>query len=157
MNTYLHAVVAIAVACLLAAGGAPPTTGLLPSLSPSPSPDPPPMRDCGIEQSGGDRVPFVSLRSAGDLDIWIADRHGSGTLALPTLLGAPINGPADDYCPVLLPDGSLLFFSTRGGVDAYGTFACGPDDPYVAVWLGEHHGWAPPRNLGCPARTSARW
>ena len=49
----------------------------------------------------------------------------------PEELPAPVNSPANDYCPTPLRGKWLLFVSDRGGVDGYGTTACGAGDIYL--------------------------
>jgi hypothetical protein len=52
-------------------------------------------------------------------------------------------------CPTPLHGKYLLFVSTRGGVDAYGTEACGGGDIYITRQSPATGDWAAPRNLGC--------
>jgi Tol biopolymer transport system component len=105
---------------------------------------------CPIESPDGRSLYFASVRSGGDNDIWVATRTGeSGEFGAPVMLPEPVNSDAQDFCPTPLPGGFLLFVSTRGGTDAYGTPACGAGDIYVTHRRPITGAWTPPRNLGC--------
>jgi hypothetical protein len=65
------------------------------------------------------------------------------------MLPAPVNSDAQDFCPTPLRGGFLLFVSTRGGTDAYGTAACGLGDIYITHRSWKTGVWSEPRNLGC--------
>ncbi len=113
--------------------------------------DPVAADGCPIEAPNGKALFFASVRGpGGDNDIWMATRASTAdNFGEPMMLPAPVNSDAQDFCPTPLPSGALLFVSTRGGTDAYGTVACGLGDIYLThrSWItGE---WTEPRNLGC--------
>jgi hypothetical protein len=64
-------------------------------------------------------------------------------------LPAPVNSDAQEFCPTPLRGKALLFVSTRGGTDAYGTVACGAGDIYLTRRSPATGLWSEPRNLGC--------
>ncbi|NYE21519.1 PD40 domain-containing protein [Microbacterium immunditiarum] len=105
---------------------------------------------CPIESPNGQELYIASMRGGPDNDIWVAARvDRAGSFNAPVQLPAPINSATQDFCPTPLADGSLLFVSTRGGVDAYGTAACGGGDIYIVHRVSGPAGWTAPRNLGC--------
>lgn len=113
--------------------------------------DPTAADGCPIEAPDGSSVFIASTRGpGGDNDIWTApistDGQVSGT---PEMLPAPVNTDAQEFCPTPLRGKSLLFVSTRGGVDAYGTAACGGGDIYLTRKSPATGEWSEPRNLGC--------
>lgn len=57
---------------------------------------------------------FASTRPGGygDSDLYVSFRHGTGWSA-PVSLGAAINSPAREYCPVVSPDGAYFFFTSK--------------------------------------------
>jgi hypothetical protein len=79
----------------------------------------------------------------GGIDIWAAHRESADDpWGAPVNLGAPINTPADEFCPTPLTDGhTLLFVSTKAG-------GCGGSDIYVSR---QHvkRGWSEPAHLDC--------
>lgn len=110
--------------------------------------DPVAADGCPIEAPDGKSLYFASVRDGGDNDIWVATRPSiGGEFGDPTMLPAPVNSEAQDFCPTPLSGGALLFVSTRGGTDGYGTAACGQGDIYLTHRT--TNGWADPRNLGC--------
>jgi hypothetical protein len=113
--------------------------------------DPVAADGCPIEAPNGKALFFASVRGAGgDNDIWVATRSSLGEdFGAPVMLPAPVNSDAQDFCPTPLRGGALLFVSTRGGTDAYGTVACGLGDIYVTSLNRVTGLWAEPRNLGC--------
>ena len=113
--------------------------------------DPVAADGCPIESPDGDSLFIASVRGpGGDNDIWVATRSSRhGDFGAPTMLPAPVNSDAQDFCPTPLPGGALLFVSTRGGTDAYGTAACGLGDIYITHRNWKTGIWAEPRNLGC--------
>ncbi len=60
-----------------------------------------------------------------------------------------MNSSAGDFCPTPLRGKGLLFVSSRGGTDAYGTAACGGGDIYLTRQNPATGSWSAPRNLGC--------
>lgn len=112
--------------------------------------DPVAADGCPIEAPDGRALFFASVRSGGDNDIWMSTRSSVGAeFGAPVMLPAPVNSDGQDFCPTPLRAGVLLFVSTRGGTDAYGTVSCGLGDIYVTrlnSWTGT---WSEPRNLGC--------
>ena len=78
----------------------------------------------------------------GGIDIWVSRRDSrDDPWGAPENLGAPVNSPANDFCPTIdRNDHTLYFVSNRGG-------GCGGADIYVS----RRHpdGWQDPRNVGC--------
>jgi hypothetical protein len=77
------------------------------------------------------------------LDIWVSQRaSASEPWGAPSRLGAPVNTPANEFCPTPMPDGrTLLFVSNKPG-------GCGGGDIYYTTWLGGST-FTEPVNLGC--------
>ncbi len=113
--------------------------------------DPVAADGCPIEAPNGRSLFLASMRGpGGDNDIWVATRVSpTEDFGAPVMLPAPVNSDAQDFCPTPLPSGALLFVSTRGGTDAYGTVACGLGDIYITHRSWATGEWAEPRNLGC--------
>ena len=113
--------------------------------------DPVAADGCPIEAPNGKSLFIASMRGpGGDNDIWVATRASlADDFGAPVMLPAPVNSDAQDFCPTPLASGDLLFVSTRGGTDAYGTVACGLGDIYVTSLNWVTGLWAEPRNLGC--------
>lgn len=106
---------------------------------------------CPIESPDGKSLYIMSTRGPGsDQDIWRATRDDvDEPFGDATELPGPVNSGAQDFCPTPLRGGGLLFVSTRGGTDAYGTPSCGGGDMYVTRMSPATGEWAAPRNLGC--------
>lgn len=106
---------------------------------------------CPIESPDGRSLFLMSQRGAGgDQDIWVANRESiNQPFGTPVELPSPVNSAANDFCPTPLPGHRLLFVSTRGGTDAYGTSACGGGDIYMTRYSKASDSWLEPRNLGC--------
>ena len=86
--------------------------------------------------------------AATGLDIWLAQRgNANEPWGAPINLGAPVNTPANEFCPTPMPDGrSLLFVSTKPG-------GCGGGDIYYTTWLGGST-FTEPVNLGCEVNSA---
>lgn len=105
---------------------------------------------CPIEAPDGESLYIMSTRGpGGDQDIWVSARGDNGQFGEPQMLPAPVNTDANDFCPTPLRGNWLLFVSTRGGNDTYGTTACGGGDIYLTRRSPATGEWAAPRNLGC--------
>lgn len=105
---------------------------------------------CPIEAPDGRSLFIASTRAGGDNDIWIATRSDvDNPFSAPVMLPSPVNSDANEFCPTPLRGKRLLFVSDRGGVDAYGTVACGGGDIYLTRLSPATGEWDPPRNLGC--------
>lgn len=113
--------------------------------------DPVAADGCPIEAPDGKALFFASVRGpGGDNDIWTATRPSlRADFGEPVMLPAPVNSDAQDFCPTPLRGGALLFVSTRGGTDAYGTASCGLGDIYITHRNWRTGTWTEPRNLGC--------
>ena len=113
--------------------------------------DPTAADGCPIESPDGASVFIASTRGpGGDNDIWTASLSADGqVVGAPEMLPAPVNTDAQEFCPTPLRGNWLLFVSTRGGVDAYGTAACGAGDMYLTRRSPATGEWSEPRNLGC--------
>lgn len=113
--------------------------------------DPEAADGCPIEARDGLSLYIASMRGpGGDNDIWVATRADKGDdFGTPTMLPAPVNSDAQDFCPTPLRGNYLLFVSTRGGTDAYGTTACGGGDIYLTRHSPATGKWTEPRNVGC--------
>jgi hypothetical protein len=84
----------------------------------------------------------------GGIDIWVARRSSpDDPWGAPENLGAPVNSPANDFCPTIdRNDHTLFFVSNRAG-------GCGGADIYVSRHRPD--GWDEPRNVGCDVNSSA--
>jgi hypothetical protein len=113
--------------------------------------DPVAADGCPIESPDGRSLYIASMRGpGGDNDIWVATRSNDREdFGAPMMLPEPVNSDAQDFCPTPLPGGALLFVSTRGGTDAYGTASCGLGDIFITHRDWRTGTWAEPRNLGC--------
>lgn len=113
--------------------------------------DPAAADGCPIESPDGRSLYIASRRGpGGDNDIWVAARPSEDAdFGTPTMLAEPVNSDADDFCPTPLRGKHLLFVSTRGGTDAYGTAACGGGDIYLTRRSPATGEWRAPQNLGC--------
>jgi hypothetical protein len=93
-----------------------------------------------------DRYLFMATNRGGaatGLDLWVSQRgSASEPWGAPVGLGAPVNTPANEFCPSPMPDGrTLLFVSNKPG-------GCGGGDIYYTTWLGDYR-FSEPVNLGC--------
>jgi WD40-like Beta Propeller Repeat len=106
---------------------------------------------CPIESPDGRSLYIASRREPpGDNDVWVATRPSEDAeFSAPTILPEPVNSDADDFCPTPLRGKFLLFVSTRGVTDAYGTEPCGAGDIYLTRRSPATGQWQAPRNLGC--------
>ena len=112
--------------------------------------DPAAADGCPIESPDGLSLYIASTRRGDPNDIWVATRDSTAAeFGTPTMLPAPVNSNAADFCPTPLHGKYLLFVSNRGGVDAYGTEACGGGDIYITRRSPATGDWEEPRNLGC--------
>jgi WD40-like Beta Propeller Repeat len=84
----------------------------------------------------------------GGIDIWVSTRESvNDAWGAPVNVGAPVNSPANDFCPTIARDGHLFYFvSNRAG-------GCGGDDIYVTRL--QPDGWDTPENLGCQVNSPA--
>ena len=84
----------------------------------------------------------------GGIDIWVARRESpDDPWDAPENLGAPVNSPANDFCPTIdRNDHTLFFVSNRAG-------GCGGADIYVTRRRPD--GWDDPHNLGCNVNSAA--
>jgi hypothetical protein len=106
---------------------------------------------CPIEGPDGRTLYTATTRpgavGGGGIDIWVATRpNTSAPFGAPVPLPAPINSPADDFCPTPIIGGGLFFVSSRAVPGACGVPPTG--DIYFA-WNRPGAGWTEPRNLGC--------
>lgn len=103
---------------------------------------------CPIESPDGRHLFFASNRD-GDLDIWTSSwvpsrRHDDGAWSAPEKQAAPLNTPANEFCPTPLRGNWLLFVSTRSNI-------CGGSNN-ADIYLTRRHpvrGWKEPEHLGC--------
>ena len=98
----------------------------------------------------GLRLYFVSNRGAADpddLDIWVVERATRGSeWGMPRRLPEPVNSAGSELLPRPMPDGRLLFGSSRAG-------GLGQGDIYVATPDGKG-GWQV-ANVGAPVSSAA--
>lgn len=102
---------------------------------------------CPAQSPDGLRLYMASNRPGGHglLDIWVATRqHRGDPWGAPQNLPAPINSPADDFCPTPIEGDGLLFVSRRtlAGV------TCGLGDIYMTR-RNPAQGWSAPEHLAC--------
>jgi hypothetical protein len=100
---------------------------------------------CPIETADGLSLFIASGRGGDPNDIWAADRTSIGApWQAPRKLEAPINlAGIADFCPTPVRGRSLMFVSTRPGLDI-----CGDGDMYISR-QSPAGGWSDPVNLGC--------
>jgi hypothetical protein len=107
---------------------------------------------CPIQSPDGLALYIASDRPGGlgGIDIWVAHRtSGEAPYGAPVNLGAPVNSPADDFCPTPVQGNGLFFVSSRST-----PAACGGADIYFAR-ENPAHGWSTPENLGCDVNSTA--
>ena len=154
---------AVAVA-LTAAGGLAASAAAMPSgfsdWSPATRVEAAPGTDPAFNGPALDGCPFIarddltlymaSTRPGGlgGIDIWVARRERpDAPWGAPENVGAPVNSPANDFCPTIdRNDHTLFFVSNRGG-------GCGGADIYVT--RSRPDGWDDPQNLGCDVNSAA--
>jgi hypothetical protein len=103
----------------------------------------PALEGCPNESPDGRSLYFASDRDQ-QIDIWVARRDASGEWTAPQKLPPPVNSSANDFCPTALPEGGLLFVSTRADGANCGA---GTADIYEA--------WPDPRGAGSSPPISA--
>lgn len=88
---------------------------------------------------------FVSTRPGGlgGQDIWVTRMDENEQWGTPVNLGAPINTLADDIGPFIHPNGTTLFFSSKGHI------GMGGFDLFRSE-LSANGTWSTPENLGYP-------
>ncbi|UCC71624.1 MAG: ankyrin repeat domain-containing protein [Gemmatimonadota bacterium] len=87
-----------------------------------------------VNSESGDSSPYIApdesyllfMRNRapdglGGVDIFVSFRSGDGVWTPPVSLGAPVNSPSHDICPIVSPDGRYLFFNSfrSGNADNY--------------------------------------
>lgn len=82
----------------------------------------------------------------GNIDIWVSTRRNTRSgWGAPVNLGAPINGPTDDFCPTPIRGKGLFFVSRR-------------DEPNGDIYFARQtrNGWQGPFHLGANINSSAQ-
>lgn len=109
-----------------------------------------PVNDgCPIESRDGLSLYIASNRpgTAGGNDIWVSERLSkSAPWGTPQNVGAPVNTPANDFCPTPVGRNWLFFVSERIEPNTCGN-GPGVGDMYLTRMT--RHGWVEPRHLGC--------
>ncbi len=97
----------------------------------------------------GKELYFASNRKGGvgNMDIYVSHKQPNGEWGEPKCLGKNINTELNEDCPVISPDGKILFFSsqghqTMGGFDIFYSKRLSGDE------------WSEPVNLGYPINTT---
>jgi WD40 repeat protein len=110
----------------------------------------PALDGCPFVSRDGKTFYMASNRPGGlgGIDIWVSHRDGPGDpWGAPENVGAPVNSPANDFCPTVARDGhGFYFISSRAG-------GCGGDDLYSTRLRPD--GWDEPQNLGCEVNSAA--
>jgi Tol biopolymer transport system component len=110
----------------------------------------PSLDGCPFISRDGLRFYMASNRPGGlgGIDIWVSTRASlEEPWGAPVNVGAPVNSPANDFCPTISRDGHLFYFvSNRVG-------GCGGDDIYTTRLRPD--GWDPVANLGCNVNSPA--
>ena len=112
----------------------------------SPELNTPSIDGCPIQSPDGLRLYMASNRPGGQgsLDIWVARRESvDAPFGPPENLGAPINTPADEFCPTPVRGGGLFFVSRKTTAKS-----CGMGDIYFTR-KNPADGWAEPKQLAC--------
>jgi Tol biopolymer transport system component len=116
-----------------------------------PSFNTPALDGCPFISRDGKMFYLASSRPGGlgGIDIWVATRPSvNQPWGAPVNVGAPVNSPANDFCPTIARNGhSFYFVSDRAG-------GCGGTDIYVTR-LNDGRGFEPPQNLGCGVNSAA--
>lgn len=96
----------------------------------------------------GEYLYFVSERPGGQgqADIYYMKKNGR-EWADPVNVGAGINTYGDEKCVFIHPSGNVLFFSSNGYKDGYGSY-----DLYYCI-KDESGNWGAPVNMGAPINT----
>jgi len=99
---------------------------------------------------------LASNRDAGKgLDIFVSTRASADApWGAPVNLGAPVNSPANDFCPTMARDGHTLYFVSKRQVGVQGVDWCGGGDIYVTRRR-DDGGWDDPQNLGCAVNSAS--
>ncbi len=103
----------------------------------------------GSITDNGKEFYFASNRKGGvgNMDIYVSHKQPNGEWGEPLCLGKNINTVLNEDCPVISPDGKILFFSsqghqTMGGFDIFYSKRLSGDE------------WSEPVNLGYPINTT---
>jgi tetratricopeptide (TPR) repeat protein len=96
----------------------------------------------------GEYLYFVSERPGGEgqADIYYMKKNGRDWTD-PVNIGNLINTSSDEKCVFIHPDGNVLFFSSNGHKDGYGSY-----DLYYSVKDASGN-WSEPVNMGAPINT----
>lgn len=97
----------------------------------------------------GEYLYFVSERPGGQgqADIYYMKKNGREWTD-PVNVGAEINTSSDEKCVFIHPDGNVLFFSSNGHTDGYGSY-----DLYYCKKDASGN-WGKPVNMGAPINTT---
>jgi hypothetical protein len=110
----------------------------------------PALDGCPFISRDGRTFYMASTRPGGlgGIDIWVSTRASErDPWGAPVNVGAPVNSPANDFCPTISRDGHRFYFvSNRPG-------GCGGDDIYTTRLRPD--GWDPVANLGCDVNSAA--
>lgn len=96
----------------------------------------------------GEQIYFVSERPGGlgQADIYYIKKTGK-TWSDPISVGTNINTSSDEKCVFIHPSGNILFFSSNGFDECFGSY-----DLYYSI-KDEQGNWGKPVNMGAPINT----
>lgn len=108
------------------------------------------LEGCPFVARDGKTFFFASNRAGGlgGIDIYVSTRESvNDPWGAPVNVGAPVNSPANEFCPTLARDGHTFYFvSDRPG-------GCGGDDIYRTRWR-HRSSFGTPENLGCQVNSA---
>ena len=95
-----------------------------------------------------DRHYFAATDAQGIHNIYSTERQDTAWTP-PQLINENLTSSSDEIYPMLSPDGSSLYFASKG------LYGMGGYDLYVSRWNSETHDWDTPVNLGFPYSSPA--
>ncbi len=107
-----------------------------------------PLTSALYAPEGQEELYFSAPDADGIRNLWHTELQDT-TWTVPELLGEGMTSQSDEIFPMLSPDGTKLYFASKG------LYGMGGYDLYVSSWNDDTHEWGIPENMGFPYSSPA--